>query len=824
MAQRFNLGNNSTPYSQQDMTIFHYGDTIPGYSSFSYQPKVWYDQSRSIDGNTDIFNELGVAMSLILGGSEDDLMTMEEILEETCKYLNLHIIQLGYDFYMFDWQLSKSENSVTWLNIFKPTETKQSTYSMLYVTKDDYADDGTQLSMADVFNQIQVTDKVEKFEDVILSPFDDANLENICMPQHYFRELYATGQGSRARDAFKTLLNGGVGTTYGDGDSGYTRDWWFNVKGSKYWKFTLNGVDNYTHIPVDGSGNKYRQHEFAKWVDETPWASGIFAFGHGDEINNKNQQNIENITEFKDTIVINVAGNGQDENSPEYTVIYDPYNGMPIGTQPRVIYPSENDIKNSGMKIEYVNANDGQYSSSDSSIVNYLVFSGNIHLSIATGRSGSLSFAGYENDAYNIHTRYANEGRSGYHYVDDTVFKRKQNTYQNIKDMVNNNMNWSGRCVGSDSNEDGRYYTDLFYTKNYPSDADVQAPTINMLTPHETNQGNISKRFNYDLSSKTSYYAQNGGYDVIPYVDILACTLRIGNKYCVESVVLGHKVFDWLTEDELRAQNRYLQLANGEVILDAFIYLAIDINDGEYLVGQTHPLYNNVSTDMGIDKQGIAIPLPANKHLSGELHFSIVGIVNNVWDNGVRRHSTWFRHTEYSQNYISIFPHVDKIFIEKFSCEFVSDNGKALVNPDADIVYLSDETKKYLKRSEHDFIFNSGLSSSEAAAMGVAPITSKSTVVKVNSGDALINYTNNITNEFDKPERFYVDSYYREFCEPRLIVDTTLIDHNDFEHLDSVQFRKFTFPYIEDKTFFVVKTERDLKNESIALTLKEINS
>lgn len=808
------------PYSNQDIHVYDFGDIVPGYVSYTYTPKIWYDQSKSvINGTADILNELGISESLILGDTEDDLWTFEEILEEICKYFNLHIVQLGYDFYLFDWETSKTGNSVTWVNIFDFTETKNSTYATLNVAMKDYADDSTQISLGDCYNQLVLTDKVEKFDDVILSPFDDKNLYDICGPQHYMKELYATGQGERAREAFITLINNGIATTYGDSDSAYFRNWWFRVKGSKYWKFTLNNNDVYDQIPVDGNGNKYKQWMFAQYVDSTPFASGIFSWGHGDKINNKNQQNIENITSFTNYIVINVAGNGYDENSPTSETVYDPTTGMPTGTVATHIFPSDSDLQNCGMKIEYINANDGVYSAVDPSITNYLVFSGKLHLATAHERTGPEGFAGYENDAYNIWTKYANEGRSGYHYVDNTVFKRKNNTYAGVKAM--NYIN--GRCVGSDDNDDGRYYTDLFYNQNYHNDDDISAPSLNMLAP-PCAEGEISKRFKYDLCGKYSYYAKDGGFDVIPYIDILACTLQIGDKYCVETVQNNQKHFEWYSEQELKNMNMYTSDTNGNVIYNAFIYLAVNIDDGQYLIGESHEIYNNIYTNMGLDKTGMAIPLPSNKHLSGDLRFCILGPVNNTWDAGVRRHPTWFRHTTYTPNVISILPHVDKIYIEKFDVALVSDNGKAVINDDNDIVYMSDEVQKYMiKKDDLEFKFNTALTASEANAMGVAPILSKSTVVNITTGDAILGIVNNMTSETDKPEKHYVDAYWREYNEPRMLFETSLHDTYDMEHLDGVQFKKFTFPYIDDKTFFVTKTERNLKNETINLTLKERN-
>ena len=323
------------------------------------------------------------------------------------------------------------------------------------------------------------------------------------------------------------------------------------------------------------------------------------------------------------------------------------------------------------------------------------------------------------------------------------------------------------------------------------------------------------------MNGKYSYYAKDGGWDVIPYVDILACTLQIGDKYCVETVQNGKKHFEWYSEQELKNMNMYTALGDGNVIYNAFIYLAVNIDDGQYLIGESHDIYNNVSTNMNLDKSGMAIPLPANEHLHGELRFAILGPVNNTWDAGVRRHPTWFRHTTYTPNVISILPHVDKIYIEKFDVALVSDNGKKVSNEENDIIYMSDEIRKYTKRKDDiNFKFNTALTANEAAAMGVKPILAKSTVLNMTTGDAILNIVNNATSETDKPERFYVDAYWREYNDPRMVVNTALKDTNSFEYLDVTQFNKLQLSFIDGKTFFVTKTERDLKNEKINITLK----
>lgn len=821
MAQRFTLGNNSsTPYSQQDMHVYHYGEPIPNYVSFSYQPHIYYDGSKSVNGGTwDIFNELGVSETLILGSEEDSLWTHEEILDEFCRYFDLHCVTLGYDTYLFDWETAKSGTSVTWIDI-KTGDTKQSTYDTVLIQPSQYSDDSTSISIGDSYNQIMVTDKVEPYDKTVLSLLDD--LEDVQTKQIYLQELYATGKGSKAYDAFSDLLNSGNAASYGDSDSAWIKEWWFKVKKSPKWEFsTTTWGDNYSRIPIDANGVAYQQWRLAQWVDQCPWASGIFSFGSGTAKNNKNAAQEENIKVDKDYVCINVKGNGND---------------ITTGSAP---YPSDSDIYNSGMHIRYTNNEDGLYSSSDPSITNYLVFNGTITMTIPQERTGTAGFIvwGQGNDHWyqvvNEWTRDTNNFVSGKHYMDNEAFKRRTNTMQNAKqwiyDRQHSGSNVSSGCyvVGSQENDDGRFYTQKFFEQWYPNEENTRPTETNVyLSPPQCLEGTLSKRFKYDLDNNKSYfYKQGGGCDVIPWIDVLACKLSIGEHFCCESHdENGRKVFEWLTEDELKAQNRYLPLDDGSTIYDAYIYLSIDINNQEFVVGQEHKLYNTITSNMHLDGEGMAIPLPYDKHLSGALRFSIEGVVNSTWYQGCRRHSTWFRSTKYSADEIPIMAHVDKIWIESLKVELQSDNGKRSVDSDADIVYMSDMVKKYIKRKDDiEFKFNTSLTSDEAARMGVAPILARSSVINMTTGDGILNIVNNVTNEIEKPEKFYCDAYWREYNSPLMTLETQLHEMNSHAHLDLTQFNKLQFPYLADKTFYVVKTERNMKYGTINLTLKQRN-
>lgn len=802
--------------------IYDQGDVIPGYVDTVKAQHIWYDKSRQMtDGVINVFERLSISGGYLLGETEDDVWTYSEVLEEILKYLNLHIVQIGFDFYIFDWNTSKNSNVIDWIDILTG-DTKTTTNGIVNVTMSMYADDSTQITMSDVYNQIMLTDKVEKLDDVILSPFDSDSLTDVAYKQHYMDEFGSSGEGNKAYDAFNRIIKGELPpANYNGSDSAYKREWWMNIKKSNNWRFLRNNVDCYNVIPVDANNKNYQQWQLCKSLYETPFTSGIVSFGSGDKINTANYQNIDNITSFTDYICIAVNGNGVDEKSSTDSASGAQLVWTIYGNN-RTPFPSDNDLQNSNMRIEYINPTDAQYSSGSADVNNYLLFSGKILMTIPQQRTGS---SGWTRDILgvellNVYTNDANENKRN--YLDYAVFLRQNNTYNNIKELIKSGADFLRYTVPDDKNDDGQYYTDLFYYTDYPNaKRETTDEYHNMLYPPQT-FGSLAKRFKYDLTGKTSYYAHDDGWDVIPFVDILACQLSIGNMYCEEWIdsSTGEKIFNWVSEDDLKLRGNgrgYTVLPDGTTRYNAYINIAIDINTGQYLIGEPHDIYNNISTNMGIDKKGMAIPLPFDKHLSGELRFAIIGPVNTTWDHGIRRHPTWFRHSSYTENYVSILPHVGHIWIEKFDVDIVTDGGKNIVVNDADIVYVSDEQHKYInKKDDIEFEFITTLTGEEAAAMGVNVEIARNNIIDISDGSAVLNIVNNITSETNKPEKFYVDDYYKEYHIPRMIVDTVLHNSNDINY-----FNKYSINYLNKKLYVIAMTH-DVKNDNINLKLKEV--
>ena len=75
---------------------------------------IYYDQSKGLDNSSTgtVFSDLSIPEYLFYGEEFDDVWTQEDVLHEILQYLNLHIIQEGEDFYIFDWDSIKPKASI----------------------------------------------------------------------------------------------------------------------------------------------------------------------------------------------------------------------------------------------------------------------------------------------------------------------------------------------------------------------------------------------------------------------------------------------------------------------------------------------------------------------------------------------------------------------------------------------------------------------------------------------------------------------------------------------------------------------------------------
>ena len=825
-------------------TIYNAGDIIPGYVDDPIQSMTWWDDSKTYQeyDETSVYSSiwqgLGVDIKVWMGDEYDDMIANDEVLNDIMQYFNLHIIQIGYDFYIFDWESIKSNNNISWCGL-----TSQAKHPVKKtITVEDYKSSGTNISMAEVYNQLKATCTIDKFDEVISSPFEDDDLySKYYRPQLYMREHVVEGTLRYPANEFaRIILNKNYvpqGSEWAESiKDSYFVEWWMQVMQNDKWSFKLNGVDNYnsTNVYADANGVYYDQWKLLDYIQRTPFASGIIKWGHGDKRNWKNWTQVENITNLDTYIVIGVHGNGLNEHYNYATGGSGTHPGggfIPImdGTPT----PTTSDLQNANMSIEYHDSTEIDYSPTDDDTTNYLIFSGNFVLQPFIQKTGS-NYKWFDptkkvmiTDGSGVYERLINYDHLFKAREDLNTFENCYNTLYNlppIGPMDTNNDSWdqkgydylyhNKKYVGSKDNDEGRYYQQLYYGQQYSGvtpDVDYSANQIrnkNLLSP-PVDYGDLFKLYKYDLGKK-SYYKQ----DVIDYVPVFECELKIGNKYWVEFEDGDIVKTEWREAGNLPT---YVDDVTGLVTTKSTFALGFNPKGDEYIIGDEHEFLNNINTSMGLTGKGTGIPIKKSDEISGDITFKIVGLVNTYWDNGIRRHPTWFRPETLSTNNVPILSHVRSVLIKNFDVKFESDNGGYTVTDDKDLVYVSAETNLYVnKKDDIEFRINTALTSEEAYRAGTTTTINKNNIMSID-GSRILNFTNKITNEIGKGEQHYIDSYYREYNQPKLIIETDVKIDDDIN-----EFNKYVFNYFNGKSFFPMRIDYNLYDDSVHLVVKEI--
>lgn len=709
--------------------------------------QYYYDGSKALTASSDrygIFSQLAISELLFLGDEEDDVWQQDEVLESILKYLNLHIVQDGLQFYIFSWESVKSGGSITWKNLTAGT-TKTTIKSSLTFDKSNVASDDTSISIGEVYNQILLTCKVESVESVIESPLDDSALVSpYSNKQKYLTEFSADGEGERAYNAFYAMTH--------DQDTDYSggaiTDWYLQVKNNPNWTFPevgtgANLIDKY----CQGNAN---QQVLPNRMPQAPCAAIVSLGKVETRTDHKDNAPVSKI-DMTDYLVVSVNGNGQDSET--------------------AAYPSETSLKNSAPCAVYNgSASGGIYSPSDENTTNYIVLSGRVVL------NPTMEFT---------------------------------NTYKALHNATSwdqNNVSVWHKTVPSRTNGDGRYYTHKYYK--------AATPFATPVWDDSTDRGLVPFTETGPELYEFKYSAIGDGTDQVSKVAVLACMLIIGDKCVVETGTDGQiSDFTWQTyktREECASDDEYYQQS---------FTIGFDPKIGDKLIGSEFNLQNNISYKLGIDAEGIAIPIKKNDKVSGAVHFMILGPVNTIWGEITRRHKTWFRKTKWSENSVPLLAHVSSILMKSFEVKIYSDNGLINNTGDNDIIYLSDTRENFVNRKDGiEFKINTALTMAECQQLGVTDTVKLSTPLDLSTGYGLLTIYDHTRQQQAKPEQLYVDSYYTEYHKPRVQMDQKLDDHAGLVSL----FGHYKHPAMVDKTFYVQGISRNLIEGYAKLTLKEV--
>lgn len=722
--------------------------------------KFWYDGSKAVDAQTanryQVLRQLSISDLLFMGDDESDVWQQDEVLEELLKYLNLHIAQDGFIFYIFSWESVKvAPDKIIWHDIVT-NSTKTTAQQAVTIALANVADCDTTISIGDVYNQLLLTAKVEDIESVIESPLDDDLLVSPYInKQKYLTEYSSDGEGKTAYNAFYAMTHNQK-TTYG---AGAITDWYVQVMRNKQWTFPMKGNTDIDIVDYFGSEGT-NQHALPDWLGQAPGAA-IMALGSV-KMNTANDDNSPtskvNMTNY---LVVSVNGNGIDNDENK-------------------TYPSVADIqKNIPYAVYTGNKAGGVFSPSDDKTTNYIVLSGKVILN---------------------------------------PIMRQTNTYTKL-----HNKEWHGglpmglkeneiyvwhQTVPSRNNGDGRYYTRQYWQAEAPDkEVSWHEGADSGFYPY-TGEGPEEYEFKYSAVGDST--------DTISKVAVLACMLVIGDKCVVETGTEGQTTdFVWQKykeRSECQSDDEYYQQC---------FTIGFDPKIGDKLVGTEFSIQNNIDYKMGIDAEGIAIPITKGDKISGQVRFMILGPVNATWDVITRQHPTFFRHTKWSSSSVPLLAHVSSILIKSFEVKVYSDNGLiSNGNDDNDIIYMSDTKETFVnKKDDLEFKINSALTATECAQLGVSNTVKLSTPLNISTGDGVLEVYDRNGNVKAKPEQIYVDSYYTEYHRPRIVMEQKLRDIDNVVSL----FNHYRHEAL-NKEFFVQGIGRNLIEGRADLTLKEIGT
>lgn len=714
-----------------------------------------YDGSKAVDDLTGnryaIFGQLTINELLFLGDEEDDVWQQDEVLEEMLKYLNLHIVQDGFTFYIYSWESVKGGERIYWRDLLtgaSVTTARQTTDIRTGIVTDT----DTTISVGEVYNRLLLTAKVESMESVIESPLDDDLLKSPYKNyQKYMTEYSSDGEGSTAIDAFDAMTHGQE-TTY---SGGCVTDWYVQVKNNSEWLFPNMGSGNVMEELCSEGKN---QQALPNLLAKQPGAA-IMALGKVEKKTDGKDNSPTPKVEMTNYLVVSVNGNGDDKEATTYPNA----DSLKAGV-PRAVY-------NGSMT-------GGVFSPTDEGTTNYIVLSGKLVLNPVMALT----------DTYKAIYNYDRAG-----FPDGMPF------FIGIR-------KWWHMTVPSRNNGDGRYYTQQWWKVTTPN----EAATWDVETEHGfvpfTDSGPQLYEFKYS--------AIGDGSDHISKVGVLACMLIIGDKCVVEKGTEGQvSDFEWRkykTLEECADEDEYYQQC---------FTIGFDPKIGDKIVGTKFDLQNNVSYELGIDAEGIAIPIKKSDKVSGRVRFMILGPVNAVWDVVTRRHKTWFRHTKWNSTTIPLLAHVSSIMVEQFEVKIYSDNGLVNNTGDNDLVYMSDTKESFVNvKDDIEMKINSALTAAECQALDVTDSVKMSTPVNTLTGEGLLTIYDHNREESAKPEQLYVDSYYKEWHAPRVVMTQKLTDTDG--GIVSL-FAHYRHPMM-DKTFFVQGISRNLEEGYAEMTLKEI--
>ena len=700
-----------------------------------------------------LYDDLSVSELNFYGDDFDDIWTYEDVINEVLLYTNMHILQYNGDFYIFDWDGIKSQIT-GWFNL-SDGSTYRTTSKTIILTSDMHSDSDTNITVSDVYTQVQVKCDLKDQEDIIESPLSSDSLVSPWRSKNIFMTEYISeGGDNKAYNAFKNMVLGNS-TDY---EQAKKIDWYLQVVDNPSWKIdTFNGSTIQETLPSTCPSDAPWRNQYLvpKYLKDNSLSPCIFRMGSIEQNYGGTKDNSpKSILDMSNYLYISINGNETDTEAN--------------------VKPTSTDIHNHSNILEYVgNQGGGMFSPTDDATTNYLVFSGKMLLQ---------------------------------------PIQKETDTFQNCYDNLSANKNglippYFGMTVPSDNNGDGRYYTRKWYKQYEDGDGDSQY-LKNELSLHPWTKDRANHQFKYN------YTAAWDGTDKYKKLPILECELIIGNKRLIEKDIdiYGNSTFEWVTIGNEPTVND----EDGQSYKLTTFSLGVDPKIGDYIIGDEFSLQNTVTFKMNIDTEGTAIPIKKDDALSGAVIFRILGPINLTWNDITSRHPLFWSLTKYFPNTKFILSHLENIIIKDFECKIYTDNGgNDQLNADNDLIYISTENEQFInKKDDIEFKFITQLSSEECLSKGIKNTVNLNSIINNNTNLPLTVLYNGLTSDSAKPEEHFINSVYKEYSRPKIMMESTL--KNDVCNWLYIYNSK-----VLRKNFYTIKINQNLKDNTATITLRE---
>ena len=440
----------------------------------------------------------------------------------------------------------------------------------------------------------------------------------------------------------------------------------------------------------------------------------------------------------------------------------------------------QNMLRSTSPVCKYTGLSSAILSPSDDTITNYIVISGQILLNPLQGKTGP---------------RISDSGKL-LNSISDCLYW--YNNYNTWPDFIVMQI-----CQIPYGDKDGVYYQQGW----------ERTPGI---YGNLNNSKNQRFEYKYDRPGDTT--------DRISKLPILACELKVGDKYCVERLdqgMNGQGKFEWLTMEQ----------CNSLGITAPVFTIGIDPAHSDKVVGQSFPIQNNTSYKVGIDKSGTAIPIKKSDRLAGEISFKILGPYNLSWTEvDSYTHGWWFwEKTHWTEDKYYVLQYIQSILVSNLKIETTSNLGmiNANKNPeDKDLIYSSVPDPSYIDKLEEEIKICTPLTLEECVQTGVKYQISNSYIYNTDNEPF---YGFEISeDEYIKPEACLVDYYYNEYCDPARTITTKLKANTITEGING-QMLNYTMMRMhidniypgDSGAYRIMSYETSLKRKTVNATFRE---